>query len=212
MATRLNLLTIIIFLLLVITRAQAQAQEPATAYVLSIDGQNYAIDIGIPATVKFGKEEHRILLKKAPYRKFDFYGISFNFPSDFIYSHQQTNQDVETWKIIYDLSNLTIHKFRFDIDEKELVKLLLPELKKQFNGMPIKEESTTFKTKKGKFNGVLLNVSMNEITVVLELYPIKTKSGIFAFIFNEPRDDPKEPNEDSKIFFKVLAETLMIEK
>lgn len=189
----------------------ALEKEPPMSYILNVNGQNYEIDLGRPARLQIDKDSYKVLLQKAPYRKFDFYELKFDFPSNYSYSHDKTNPNVETWKLSLNPNNVTVHKFEFDIDEKGLVDVLLPQLKSQFKGLPISEGKVELKTKTNLFKGVSLTVRINEIITVIELYPIKTTNCIFALLINDLREDPKIPSSEYKNIQGLLNDTLVID-
>lgn len=190
--------------------ALAADKEPARHYTLTVDGNKHPIAIGEKKKLRLGDKNVKMMLSVDPYREFDKHGVSFIFPENYVYSHDDSDDTVKIWSLDGADNIVMLQKYDLATSPEVLLEAFLPEYKQQFQGLKVKEKKKTFSTKRNKLRGHSLEIRMGDIGLIQDIYAFKNAGGLFILIVQDTRENPSKATTEYKAMLKLLRNSLKI--
>ncbi len=90
--------------------AQSTSEEPPERFVLHVEGEKVAVELGRPFEIRVGERQVSMTLTAMPTRRFEKAGVAFEYPRDFSYEFENAGE-ASIWTLGGEDVAVTLQKY-----------------------------------------------------------------------------------------------------
>jgi hypothetical protein len=175
--------------------------EPVTEYTLLVNGSKLPLTIGNEVASKVAGQQIRFKLSRQPFRQFNKSGVRFQYPVNYGFEADDSQQGVMVWTLTGGNSILMLHRFA-KLPAASLSSEIVGEMTRQFGAKNVVVSPLTLFLKGRKVPGKRLNISLAGQKLVQDVFAFSTPKNSFVLVLQDLPDNGKPSAESTKL--KVL--------
>ena len=193
-------------------RTVRQDEEPAAILSVEVGGRTVQAELGKPFEIETKAGKTTLTVRLEPYRRFDRAGVSFRYPTPFLYEADLDTPGVSIWTLEGKDAIVMVQHFKGRNDPEAVREEVADAMTAQFGKANVKQGEAALAHAGGTLKGTGLEIALAGQRLSYRLFAAASGDDTVVLALQDSPKDDGRPSDESAALLLLLKDSLVLPK